>query len=221
MPQRLPTRVIDVGPTDGFVNVKVVETDRRLGMYVALSHCWGKQQIITTTTKNIEDHKKAIPFQKLSKTFKDAVIVTRKLRMRFLWNDSLCILQDSGANWAKESAYMNLSRPALTAQCAADERSRYMGDIYRTATATIAAAGAEAGAIGCLIPRTTLAMNPITIQYVLPNNTIESIHIDLPRGSFRTGLDDGLLQSRAWCLQERVLSRRTIHFCKEHIVWEC
>ncbi|KAF2096686.1 HET-domain-containing protein, partial [Rhizodiscina lignyota] len=181
--------------------VKVVETGRQPGTYVALSHCWGTQQIITTRTENIEDHKKAIDFQQLSKTFQDAVTVTRKLGQRFLWIDSLCIIQNSAEDWAKESSYM--------------------GDIYLTATFTISAAGAVAGAIGCFMPRTPPLMDPITIQYLSSNLQLESIHIGLPRGSLHSGLDDGPLQSRAWCLQERVLSRRNIHFCQNHIVWEC
>lgn len=106
VPQRLPTRVLDVGPTDGSIDVKLVETGRRPDKYVALSHCWGKKQIITTTTDNIDEHKVAIDFRELSKTFQDAVIVTRKLSMRYLWIDSLCIIQNSGDDWAKESSYM-------------------------------------------------------------------------------------------------------------------
>jgi hypothetical protein len=43
-----------------------------------------------------------IPFESLQKTFKDAVTVTHQLGFRYLWIDSLCIIQDSVADWEQE-----------------------------------------------------------------------------------------------------------------------
>lgn len=149
----------------------------------------------------LEQHYKEIPVDQLSKTFREAVIVCRKLEMRYLWIDSLCIIQNDGDDWAKESAYM--------------------GDIYRDATFSIMAAGADAGAIGCFVPRSRPRLEPVRVQYLDNQGLLEAVSIGLPRGSLHEGLENGPLQSRAWCLQERVLSRRTIHFCKKHIVWEC
>jgi hypothetical protein len=39
-------------------------------------------------------------------TFEDAIFATRKLGARYLWIDSLCILQDDLADWEKESSRM-------------------------------------------------------------------------------------------------------------------
>ena len=40
--------------------------------------------------------------------------------------------------------------------------------------------------------------------------------------SFKQAVDeDGLLNTRGWVLQERALSRRTIHFTGSQIFWEC
>ena len=49
-----------------------------------------------------------IAFQSLSKTFQDAVIISFKLGVRYLWIDSLCIIQDSISDWQQESSRMNL-----------------------------------------------------------------------------------------------------------------
>lgn len=38
---------------------------------------------------------------------------------------------------------------------------------------------------------------------------------------FKLEVDAGPLNRRAWVLQERVLSRRVIHFTKSHMYWEC
>jgi hypothetical protein len=59
--------------------------------YIALSHCWGKTQHATTTKANYHQRLTSIPMQELSKTFQDAVWLTRRLGIKYLWIDSLCI----------------------------------------------------------------------------------------------------------------------------------
>ena len=48
--------------------------------YIALSHCWGTSQIITTTKATYNDRKAGIQWSSLSKTFQDAITIARKLR---------------------------------------------------------------------------------------------------------------------------------------------
>ncbi|PMD19341.1 heterokaryon incompatibility, partial [Hyaloscypha hepaticicola] len=43
----------------------------------------------------------------LPKTFQDAVLITRDLGVRYLWIDSLCIIQDSDEDWEQEAARMS------------------------------------------------------------------------------------------------------------------
>lgn len=62
--------------------------------YVALSHCWGKFPMLTTTTATLEERKSGIKWSELPKTFQDAIRVTKVLGIRYIWIDSLCILQD-------------------------------------------------------------------------------------------------------------------------------
>lgn len=42
----------------------------------------------------------------LPKTFRDAVQITRALNIRYLWIDSLCIIQDDQRDWASEASQM-------------------------------------------------------------------------------------------------------------------
>jgi hypothetical protein len=60
--------------------------DRR---YAALSHCWGTKEFFVTTEANFEQNKNGIEWDDLSKTFQDAVQITRRLGLRYLWVDSL------------------------------------------------------------------------------------------------------------------------------------
>ncbi|KAF8861076.1 HET-domain-containing protein, partial [Acephala macrosclerotiorum] len=104
---RLPTRVIDVGLDASSDTVHLKETTASdQGQYMSLSHCWGKEQIITTTTSTLSDRKAGIKLPELSKTFRHAVTITRGLGIRYLWIDSLCIIQDSRQDWEIESAQM-------------------------------------------------------------------------------------------------------------------
>lgn len=104
---RLPTRVLDVsydcGPQG---NIRLVNGAERHGPYVALSHVWGKSRIITTLCSNMEQRREGIPLDLLSQTFRDAVHITRKLSLQYLWIDSLCMrhilyLKSLGCHWGR------------------------------------------------------------------------------------------------------------------------
>jgi Heterokaryon incompatibility protein (HET) len=47
-----------------------------------------------------------IKFEDLSLTFKDAVKICRDLNLRYLWIDSLCIIQDDGEDWSEQAMAM-------------------------------------------------------------------------------------------------------------------
>jgi len=61
--------------------------------YIALSHCWGKENLITTTRATESTRREAIQLKELSNTFRDAVEMTRCLGLQYIWIDSLCIIQ--------------------------------------------------------------------------------------------------------------------------------
>lgn len=91
---RLPTRVIDVGSDYRHDCPRLVEPGAQADRYIALSHCWGNGRHFTTETTNIQERLKGMRWELLPKTFQDAISITRKLGIQYLWIDSLCILQD-------------------------------------------------------------------------------------------------------------------------------
>lgn len=91
---RLPTRVIDVGSDHQQDCPRLLECDGKADRYIALSHCWGSGRHFTTETTNLNERMKGMKWESLPKTFQDAISVTRKLGIRYLWIDSVCILQD-------------------------------------------------------------------------------------------------------------------------------
>ncbi|PMD38806.1 HET-domain-containing protein [Hyaloscypha variabilis F] len=197
---RLPTRVLDIGPGDGSEEPYLLETNGMHGLYIALSHCWGGQVPLTTTSCTVLERKKSTPMSLLPQTFRDAVFISRKLGVRYLWIDSLCIIQDSKTDWEKESAVM--------------------GDVYGRSHLTIAARGAANAEIGCFIPRKEEppaccleyknADGSIRGQMFVRNPAFEIERID------RSPLDE-----RGWVLQERILSPRILYYGSQQLYWEC
>jgi hypothetical protein len=106
----LPTRLIDVGPPDNAKKPRLclgqdIGEDKR---YITLSHCWGGDTsgILKTTRATIDERLLGFEMESLPQNFRDAIVMTRKLRVRYLWIDSLCIIQDSREDWEQESAVM-------------------------------------------------------------------------------------------------------------------
>ncbi|CAI4213521.1 unnamed protein product [Parascedosporium putredinis] len=133
---KLPTRVIDVcldGSGPPFLHISLDEEDEPDARYVALSYCWGGPQADCLTNENIDDKCKDIRLQNLGKTIQDAIEITRKLGIRFIWVDSQCIIQDSRTDWQIESSRM--------------------GSIYHNAEITLQASRAPNSNAGCLLPR--------------------------------------------------------------------
>jgi Heterokaryon incompatibility protein (HET) len=105
-----PKRLIDVGTKDDnrlFLSVDPRERQED-SRYICLSHCWSYGHPLRTTTVTLPARTKRICFSDLSQTFRDTIALTRYLGIRYLWIDSLCIVQDSIIDWQEESAKMGL-----------------------------------------------------------------------------------------------------------------
>jgi hypothetical protein len=102
----LPVRVIDVGllgESSAFLHV----SKGQRGQWLTLSHCWGENVPARTTMASIGKISDGIEISSLPSTFQDAILITRKLGYRYLWIDSLCIVQDSSHDWSRESIKMS------------------------------------------------------------------------------------------------------------------
>ncbi|OAL01642.1 HET-domain-containing protein [Phaeosphaeriaceae sp. SRC1lsM3a] len=73
--------------------------------YVTMTHRW-TGNVLKTTQASLSQHLAKIPFDSLSTTFQEGVMLARQLGYRYLWIDSLCIIQDFADDWASESEIM-------------------------------------------------------------------------------------------------------------------
>ncbi|KAH7417832.1 heterokaryon incompatibility protein-domain-containing protein [Cadophora sp. MPI-SDFR-AT-0126] len=151
-----------------------------------------------------------ISFNSLPRTFQDAIVVTRRLGLTYLWIDSLCIIQDSMEDWEKES--------------------KEMQNVYANAVINISAdsAGDSSMGLGRTGNLNSTLMSSIPISrcggFRVLNEEFPKLDRDFLSHS-PSCLEDNWtrheLQTRAWVLQERILSRRILHFCHCELVWEC
>jgi Heterokaryon incompatibility protein (HET) len=193
---KLPTRLIDVSKEQPYL----LDSSNLKGPYIALSHCWGKIQPITTTTSTISTRIEGIPIETLPKLFQDAVHITRRLNINYLWIDSLCIIQDSAEDWAREAAQM--------------------GNIYRHAFLTIFALDSEDCHQGILVQRSSGDQSGAgSLQD--DENSNAALSRTLPDRYKRDILKASPLCKRGWVLQERFLSPRILYYSTEEMFWEC
>jgi hypothetical protein len=150
--------------------------------YLTLSHTWGNQKFLTLTKENHNDFLDKIKFTSLSKTFQDALHVTLALGFKYLWIDSLCILQDDPEDWNTES--------------------QRMADIYKNAVCNLCASVPTSSVHGFLRPERALDALPPAVHYDTANpSKTQFISESTPWGL----LQDATLYSRAWVLQEQIL----------------
>jgi hypothetical protein len=103
-----PSRLLDVGTSHEPPYIRLIETGgvKVPLRYVALSHMWGKLVPLRALKANYTDLKSKLSWLKLSKNFREAVVVTRASGLRYLWIDSLCIIQDDPEDWRREARSM-------------------------------------------------------------------------------------------------------------------
>lgn len=202
----LPNRLLDVGQAPGSIwlclssDLEIPATTGKI-RYAALSHCWGEKNKPPMTRKeNLTGMLAGFPDALLPRTFFDAVFITRQLGLRYLWIDSLCIVQDDKAEVEQECARMNL--------------------VYANAWITFSASDARDCTDGLFASRT---MQPVPLVWTMDDDTERSLVVFVyPSTSIRWAEEiDGPLQKRAWVLQERELSPRIIHYTKRCLMWEC
>lgn len=192
-----PTRLLFLGADRSSMRLQMTSPDDGGIRYCALSHCWGgATDILTLKQSNIDQLCSRVEYQDLPRTFQDATDAARAVGIDYLWIDSLCIIQDSEEDWKREAPTM--------------------GRVYERATLTIAATNARSAHDGCFSTTNPLLSNPCRIVGSQERGLwIEGRRTDAEATGERT------LRRRGWVLQETLLSRRTLCFGPDGILWHC
>ncbi|KAL8407032.1 hypothetical protein RB596_005505 [Gaeumannomyces avenae] len=237
------------GPYFGVIDVVDMQlkplpkiASRMVANYVALSYVWGRDPgsaPYTSTRSNVMRHIQkgglGAAWDKLPATIKDAFLLVRRLGLRYLWVDSLCITQDSQVSWSFNAQSMHLVYGyALFTICAADgDATTGLRAVRRTlaemesavlksrtgmpssqatdatdATDANLSSGRAPGAMGG-------KENPsIVVEY--------SPEIDLlVYRSPEAVVEASAWSSRSWTFQEQLLSKRCLIFAEGKVYFQC
>ncbi|CEI60143.1 unnamed protein product [Fusarium venenatum] len=92
-PEALPTSLVNIDGDGARLcpDTSLMPTSTN---YATLSHCWGLKKFLALNKSNISGFCGCIPFNSLTKTFRKAIVIARSLGFKYIWIDSLCIIQD-------------------------------------------------------------------------------------------------------------------------------
>jgi Heterokaryon incompatibility protein (HET) len=151
---------------------------------------------LLATRRNVEQLLRSIQFRLLTKTFQEAVVIAFRLGLRYIWIDSLCILQGDDDDWVRESANM--------------------GSIFARCFVNIVAAGAPDGRAGCFFIRDPFYETGFKVLARMQKETE-----DRSMWNCVSSASKGYTRDRGWCYQETLLAPRSLYFYQDQLVWEC
>ena len=213
----VPARLVEFYNKRGVQSVRLVETSdeffRERRPFAALSHMWGDATVkppLRTLTYNLREFKEGIEISRVPKNFVEALEVAAQLGIPYVWIDSLCIVQDSSSDW--------------------EEQAKLMHMVYRYADVTIVATAATSSHDGFLA-RDIEKIDSLRVRYSTQtadpgcektDHYFVMSRLENSEDSHRMHAIDGAKwNTRGWTMQERSLSTRSIHFCRNKIFFEC
>ena len=209
----LPRRLLDLSKGS---DVLVVDVEAHilngalsvaeLSQYCTLSYRWGDTPhgcvLRAPFARQI-----SIEVESMPQTFRDAIETTRGLGMRFLWIDALCIVQPDAYG---DDTDWNTEGPR-------------MGTTYQNAICNIAATCADSAKDGFLSKTDSKRIGAAPCQ-VFQHMSSGDMNVRLLKPvsiKFNQALTSSALNKRGWVTQERLLSRRVLHFTLQGVIWEC
>ncbi|KAK7932182.1 heterokaryon incompatibility protein [Apiospora marii] len=197
---KLPARVVLLSAPGEPPWAKVWEPNGQDGQYCALSYCWGRdQEHKLLASRHQMYYTQGLPYAKLPKTITDAFHIARSVGMRYIWIDSLCIVQDDREDKEREMANMM--------------------NIYRNATFTISAASASNATEG--IFRTPNQLRIERGPYYHPVRTSEGQTGSVVFARIARYVAAEPINNRGWTFQESLLTPRLLIFTELMMAWKC
>ncbi|KAM0187296.1 hypothetical protein ACHAPQ_006636 [Fusarium lateritium] len=196
-PEALPTRLIAIDGDEPRLCADTSDIDIST-QYASLSHCWGLKKFLTLLKSNVPEFTQCIPLESSPKTFQEAIFIAKSLGFKYIWIDSLCIIQDDAEDWKHESVRM--------------------GSVYGRSGLNIAATAASDGQVGCWLPRDETWRCQVELG---SDGSTPRLYECFPPEMLEPRNEQIPLMTRAWVVQERFLSPRTLHFTKDQAFWVC
>lgn len=236
-----PTRLIDLSDPNGTLawppcpshRFQIIKTsERSVDKYVTLSHCWGEKEFARLLMANISTFmSQGIEWSEIcrNKNFSHACEVMHRLKVRYIWIDSLCIIQDCKEDWEHEAPLMHKVYRNSYCNIAASDSSNSEGGLFRLRT----------------LDDVVLARYPLDGEIL--TGVLAGAWRIVPEDLWDRGLLEHPLYGRGWVFQgmyspsssspeivrtkaqrftsisqtERMLAPRALHFTSTQIFWDC
>nr|OQO27333.1 hypothetical protein B0A51_07587 [Rachicladosporium sp. CCFEE 5018]OQO30178.1 hypothetical protein B0A51_03522 [Rachicladosporium sp. CCFEE 5018] len=205
-----PKRLVQLDLGTGKIRLILTKDETPLGPYATLSHCWGSKPICVLTADNIAAYMSSVPWDMLTKSFRDAIVTARRLGIRYIWIDSLCILQagdGSDQDWR--------------------EHATAIRSVYSRSMLNISIARAESGDEGAFVTRDPSSVTACHVLWQVEYHP-KSVELTASFWTIRRATQHASaavrtlpLYFRGWVVQERYLAPRVVHFGSDRIFWEC
>ncbi|PGH14412.1 hypothetical protein AJ79_03055 [Helicocarpus griseus UAMH5409] len=200
--QKVKPRVVDV-------NRRCLTFANEEDQWTCLSYVWGKANTLRLTKSNVQVFSvpDSLGPSVLPNIIEDALQVTKGLGERYLWVDSLCIIQDD-----------DVDKTEFISQ---------MDSIYTLATVVIVSStcvDANSCLPGVRPGSRSQGKEPFKIRHVALVRSLDpvfGVKFDLRTGRAAGYLGETIWDTRAWTLQERFLASRSLVFTAEQVFWEC
>lgn len=222
--QQLPSRVLDLG--DDKLRLECDVQNIPNIRYATLSHVWGNDpdSYLQLKIATLDAFRNEVPFDAIPTKYKDAIRITRALGIRYLWIDSLCIIQDSPEDWKTEALKMaavygcSACNISYTHAPTEEPAKRYLRDPRVSIPCKLAAAASPRPSRLSVFGVGRLWSKPPPAAALVVQPAAGAIHGSWSTEAYRRVCS---LLSRAWVFQERLLCPRTVYYGHDKLLWEC
>jgi hypothetical protein len=193
-----PTRLVEL-VSEQAIRVVPSRAHDLQSKYATFSHCWGKAKTLKLLLSNLSELESGVAVSDLPTSYREALIVCHRFGFRYIWIDSLCIVQDSIDDWKREAATMK--------------------DVYGSSALNISAAAAAENSEASFASRDIASIPALEItlnwddynkqNYIMVSEDIKDV------------VDASPLRSRAWVVQEVWLTPRNLSLTANQLWWEC
>ncbi|KAF4984894.1 hypothetical protein FZEAL_47 [Fusarium zealandicum] len=179
------------------LTTRMIDVERRIVVscppnceYIALSYVWG----------GVIPIQRALELRQLPPTIEDAITVTKKLGMRYLWVDALCIDQSPS--------------PSPEQLAIKQQQLKMMDLIYASAYLTLVALSGTSSNSG--LPGVSSFPRSRQVEEIIDGH----IFISVPP-AHAAEHEDPIWRRRAWTFQEAIFSRRSVYFTDHSFFFHC